>query len=275
MGRVDCHVAWHDQMELHEGHVPGHPRSDVMRFDGSAPVLGYNAPDVGQRLGIGRLVHEPAHGFAQHLSAGPKDVYGDDRRQGRVQTQPSSQGNEGESDENAARCPNIGHDVLAARRQCGRTPSASHADQEQRPKQIDDSGGGIKRDADERGLGSARILPAEIGLSTDGEGRRHHHERLDGGADIFGLLVAVRVVRVGWLLAEPERYQRREGSDDVDRRFQRVGIQRDASGNPIGGEFQTQYYHTDAEAAPCRFHCACHRNEAAPWPVTDPDGPIC
>ena len=63
--------------------------------------------------------------------------------------------------------------------------------------------------------GACGFPPAEIGLPTNGEGRRHHHERFDGGADIFGLLVAVRVVRIGWLLAEPERYQRREGSDDV------------------------------------------------------------
>jgi hypothetical protein len=75
------------------------------------------------------------------------------------------------------------------------------------------------------------------------------------------------MARIRWPFAIPKRDERRDGANDIDRRFQCVRIQRNASGDPLGGELQAQRNHTDAEAAPSGFYRARHRNEAAPWPV--------
>jgi hypothetical protein len=85
---------------------------------------------------------------------------------------------------------------------------------------------------------------------------------------VLGLLVAVWMARIRWPFALPKRDERRDGANDIDRRFQCVRIQRNASGDPLGGELQAQRNHTDAEAAPSGFYRARHQNEAAPWPVT-------
>ena len=98
------------------------------------------------------------------------------------------------------------------------------------------------------------ILPTKIGFSANGEGGGHHHESFYCSADILGFLMAIGMARIRWPFAIPKRYERGDGANHDDRRFQRVRIQRNTAGDPIGGELQAQNNQTDAKAAPCGFY---------------------
>ena len=57
---INGHVAWHDQMELHEGQISSDLRSDIMRFDRAPPYeLGDKRSKVGDCLRIRCFVKEP------------------------------------------------------------------------------------------------------------------------------------------------------------------------------------------------------------------------
>jgi hypothetical protein len=148
--------------------------------------------------------------------------------------------------------------MSAARDQSRRLPPTAAADQHQRPDEINDAPSTIEGNAKERRHQRTRVLPGEPCLTPDGE-RRHQHERaLDHGAEIFDLLVPVRMIIVRRLLAKSDGAQRAKRCDDVDYGFQWIGVEGNAASQPIRSGFQGKDDDAYAQAAPGNPKAAAH-----------------
>src|ERR1700712_3191646 len=102
------------------------------------------------------------------------------------------------------------------------------------------------------------MLPTEPRFATNDIGSHQHERALDHGAEILDLLVPVRMIGIRRLLAEPDRAQSAKRRDDIDDRFQRIGIEGNAASQPIRGGFHGEDDNADPQAAPGNLKAAAH-----------------
>ena len=87
-------------------------------------------------------------------------------------------------------------------------------------------------------LERVRIAPGDPGLVEDRQRGDDDQHALDDGGEELGLVVAIGMVGVGRNGGEVQGAEGQQAGRDVHRAFQRIGIQRDAAGDPPGGALQ-------------------------------------
>ena len=250
MRRLHRHLARHHQVEVHKGHAAGGTQAHVVRLDRAAAALGDGVaqhPDVAQ---VRHLVHQPADRGAQHPIAGAQDVERHQRRHRRIEPAQAGQRHQGEAEQHGERGPHVGHDVPAAGQQRRGPGPPALAKQHQRPDEVDGTARGVDADAEPRRPDVRRMVQPLPGGAADHERGGEHQPALDDGAEILRLVVAVAVVGVGRTGAVPQGEQGGAGGRHVDHGFQRVGVERHAAGQPVGGGLDRQHQQADGEAGP-------------------------
>ena len=242
-------------MELDERGAAGLAGADVVRLDGAGRLGRNGGADLRKQPGLGRLVHKPAGGIAQHRVAGPEDVDRDQRRDRRIEPEPAGQRHQRKADQHAARRPDIRHHMLAAGNQGGGPPCAAFADQEQRPDEVDARRQPVDRHAFEGGRRRLRVEPAEIRLAENGHRCDQHQGAFDRRGEVFGFAMTVRMAGVGRAGADREGDDRGTGRDHVDDALERIREQRHATGQPPGAEFQCEDQGADRQTPPTRLLC--------------------
>ena len=127
-----------------------------------------------------------------------------------------------------SRRPHVGHDALAAPAQGRRRPGPPAADQHQRPGQGPRRA--VQRDAQDRRLRRARVLPAQPRLAPNTSAVTSTSAPSATALRYSALSCPLGVVRVGGLPGEPQGHRRVGRGGDVDHRLQRVRVEGDAAG---------------------------------------------
>ena len=101
----------------------------------------------------------------------------------------------------------------------------------------------------DRLLDQPRIEKGVIGLVEDGKSRDDDQHPLDYRGEILGLVMAIGMVGVRGTCTQADRDQGSGRGGNIDDALQRVGEQRDASGEIPGSEFEGEHQEPDQYAA--------------------------
>jgi hypothetical protein len=225
---------------------------------------------VFQRSGA---IHQPLHGRIDHLPALPEDVDGDKDRQQRVENVPAGEHRQHQPDDDAGGSRDIGEDVPPIRLERGRLVARPGGDEQPGPKSVDCGRRAVDRKAQRGLLHRYRIEERQRCLAGNQQRRDHDQHALDHGGQIFRLVVAVRMLRVGGRMADADRIPGDRGGDHVDDRLQRVGIECHRAGKPPGNELQPHHRECNDDG-PCGnaldllLHAERHdlARQPSPWP---------
>ena len=123
----------------------------------------------------------------------------------------------------------------------GERSVAAGADQERRPDEVDDGRDAVDREAGPGLVEAGGRRPVRQTSTRISSAATHDQHAFQHRREIFGLVVAERVILVGRLVADADRPEGRQRGDHVDDRFQRVGIERHRAGQPPCEQLQAEH----------------------------------
>ena len=127
--------------------------------------------------------------------------------------------------------------------------AAAAAHQEPGPKGVDGGRQAVDEQPLDRQVERDRVHEAGKGLPQDQERGDDDHDAFEHGAEELGLVMPEGMRRIGGSRCDPDRDQRGDGGRHVDGAFERIGEERDGTGDPPGQGLQAEDKGADADAA--------------------------
>ena len=234
-----------------DGHVHEHARpgpADADLADAQHPVDrgGRVAKLLGQALG--RPVEENVDRLLAELVADEEDDEGHpDGGHGVGLGQPMgmvgegvlAQPDQGQSDDDDGRAPDVGREMESVRLEGLAAVLAGHAIEHPRAADVDADGDGHDQKSPQVGIHLDALEEEALDRLVNDPGAGDEEEnRLDQGAEVLDLAVPVRVIVVGRLARDAHGQVRDQGGDEIEKRVGRLGQDPQAHGQEADDELQ-------------------------------------
>ena len=208
---------------------------------GRTPLVGkalQHLFDLGEHLGLDRLVHERLRGRPDQTPAFTQDVECDTDGDQGVQPQPSGEVHGDQSHKHPRRSPDVGHQVPGVAAQSHRAVFVGGPEHDPSQHTVERRTHHRQAQPQPQLVQGLRIKEAVRRRPDDAQGGADDQNPLEPGRKIFGLVVPVGVGLIGRARRHHHHGQTKHRARQVDARLQGVGQQADRVRHPPGAGFE-------------------------------------